>query len=97
MEQPLLNKLSKELDIPAKKILDESVNVFLERELRNAAAEILKIKTQFSVSSPKELKSKIEAGKLEEHPTWEQLMYWENLEKRMKVVNYWIQRLHIAS
>ncbi len=94
MEQPLLNKLSKELDIPAKKILDESISVFLERELRNAAAEILKIKTQFNVSNPAQLKSKIESGKLEEHPAWEQLIYWENLEKRIRGVNHWIQRLH---
>lgn len=65
----------------------------MEKPLLN---KILKIKTQFNVSNPKELKSKIEAGKLKEHPAWEQLIYWENLEKRIRVVNYWIQRLHIA-
>ena len=97
MEKSLLSKLSKELEIPEKKILDESLNVFLDAELRNASAEILKIKKQFNVSNPKELKNKIEKGKIEEHPAWEQLIFWENLNKRIKVVNDWMQKLHISS
>lgn len=44
MEKSLLSKLSKELEIPQRKILDESINVFSEKELRDASAEILKIK-----------------------------------------------------
>ena len=90
MEKSLLSKLSKELEIPEKKILDESLNVFLDIELRNASAEILNIKKQFNVSSPKELKNKIEKGKIEEHPAWEQLIFWENLNKRIKVVSDWM-------
>jgi len=96
MEKSLLNELSKDLEIPKKKILDESLNVFLDNELRNASAEIMKIKSQFDVSKPEELKNKIESGKTEEHPAWEQLIYWENLEKRIKVINNWMQRLHIS-
>ncbi len=97
MEKSLLSKLSKELEIPEKKILDESLNVFLDIELRNASAEILNIKKQFNVSSPKELKNKIEKGKIEEHPAWEQLIFWESLNKRIKVVSDWMQKLHISS
>lgn len=97
MEKSLLNNLSKELEIPERKIVDESINVYLERELRNASAEILKIKTQFNVSNPSELKKKIEEGKIDEHPAWEQLIYWENLKKRIRVVNNWMQKLHMSS
>ena len=97
MEKSLLTKLSKELELPEDKILDESIQVFLDKELRDASAEILKIKSQFNVSNPKELKNKIEAGKVNEHPAWEQLIYWENLNKRVKVVGNWMQKLHISS
>ena len=97
MEKSLLSKLSKELEIPEKKILDESLNVFLDIELRNASAEILKIRKQFNVSNSKELKNKIEKGKIEEHPAWEQLIFWENLNKRIRVVSDWMQKLHISS
>jgi len=97
MEKSLLSRLSKELEIPERKILNESLNVFLDLELRNTSAEILKIKKQFNVSNPKELQNKIENGKVEEHPAWEQLIYWENLNKRIKVVNNWMQKLHISS
>ncbi len=97
MEKSLLSKLSKELEIPERKILNESLNVYLDSELRNASAEILKIKKQFNVSNPKELQNKIENGKVEEHPAWEQIIYWENLNKRIKVVNNWMQKLHISN
>ena len=63
MEKSLLNRLSKDLEIPEKKILDESLNVFLDNELRNAYAEILKTRNQFNVSSSEELKSKIDPRK----------------------------------
>ena len=97
MEKSLLSKLSRELEISETKILDESLNVFLDSELRNASAEILKIKREFNVSKPEELKKKIESGRIDEHPAWEQLIYWENLNKRIKVVNNWMQKLHISS
>ncbi|MBI1935628.1 hypothetical protein HYS31_04250 [Candidatus Woesearchaeota archaeon] len=93
----ILSRLSKELELSEDKILDESIEVFLDKELRNASAEILNIKSQFKVSNPKELKNKIEAGKIDEHPAWEQLIYWENLNKRIKVVNNWMQKIHISS
>ena len=93
----MLSKLSRELEISETKILDESLNVFLDSELRNASAEILKIKREFNVSKPEELKKKIESGRIDEHPAWEQLIYWENLNKRIKVVNNWMQKLHISS
>lgn len=97
MEKELLAELSKELEIPSKKIIDESINVFLEREIRDASAEIIKIKEQFSIKKPEELKKLIETGKVKEHPAWEQLIYWENLNKRIKVVNHWMQKLHTSS
>ena len=85
------------MELTEERILDESIGVFLDKELRDASAEILKIKSQFKVSNPKELKNKIEAGKIDEHPAWEQLIYWENLNKKIKVVNNWTQKLHISS
>ena len=97
MEKSLLSKLSKELEVPEKKIVERSLHVFLDSELRNASAEVMKIKRQFNVSSPKELQERIKEGEVNEHPAWEQLIYWENLNKRMKVVSSWIQRLHIIS
>lgn len=97
MEKSLLSKLSKELEVPEKKIVEKSLHAFLDSELRNASAEVMKIKKQFNVSSSKELQEKIKIGDVNEHPAWEQLIYWENLDKKMKVVSSWIQKLHIIS
>ena len=95
MKKSLLHKLSKELEIPEKKILDESLSAFLDIELRNASAEISKIKKEFDVLKPADLKKKIENGKVKEHPAWEQLIYWENLNKKVKVVTDWMRKIHI--
>ncbi len=97
MEKSLLGKLSKELEMPERRIMDESLHVFLEKELRDASAEILNIKAQFNSSSTRELKRRIEKGEVEERPAWDKLIYWENLEKRIKVVGYWMQKLRISS
>ena len=97
MEKSTLTRLAKELEIPENKILNEGITVFLDKELREASAEILRIKSQFNISNPKELKTKIENGEIEEHPAWELLIYWENLNKKIKVVNDWIQKLHIMA
>ena len=93
----LLRKLSEELELPEQQILDQSIEVFLDKELRDASAEILKIKVQFDVSNPQELQQKIKAGQIAEHPAWEQLIYWENLNKKVKVVSQWMQKLPISS
>ncbi len=93
----LLSKLSKELELSEDRILDESIGVFLDKELRDASVEILKIKSEFKVSDPQELKNKIEAGKIKEHPAWEQLIYWENLNKRIRVVNKMNNSINKAS
>ena len=97
MEKSLLHKLSKDLEISEKRIIEQSIPAFLETELRNASADIIKIKEQFKVSTPKELKQKIELGKIDEHPAWEQLIYWENLNKKMQVVSKWMQNVPITN
>ena len=96
MEKNTLARLSKSLEVPEKRILNESVNLYIDSELRNTSAEILKIKQQFKVTSPEELRARISSGKIAEHPAWEHLIYWENLNKRIKVVHHWMQKLPIS-
>lgn len=97
MERNLINKLSKDLELTQNELLNESLTVFLEKELREAAAEILQIKVEYGVSSLEELKTKIKKGVIREHPTWEKIIYWENLRKKIKVINHWAQKLAISS
>jgi len=93
----MLTQLSKDLELSEVKILDESIPAFLERELRNASVEITKLKHEFDVETPNELKQKIESGRVEEHPAWEQLIYWENLSKKVKAVSEWMQKIPMMS
>lgn len=97
MQKTMLHKLSKELDMPENQIIDKSIPAFLENELRSASVDILKIKELFQVVTMQDLKQKIELGKVEEHPAWEQLIYWENLNKKIQVVTRWMRNLHITN
>lgn len=93
----MLKGISKDLDISETRLLEESVESFLDRELRKAFSEIEKLKERYLVESPMELEERIKEGKVKEHPAWEELIEWENLEKRIKEVDGWRKRIHIPA
>lgn len=95
METKFLKSLSRSLHVPEEQLLAESIVTFLDRELRNASLEIQKIKQKYTVNSPKELEKKIEQGTVKEHPAWEELIEWENMEKRIDEVRKWMKNLPI--
>ncbi len=86
--EKILKNASKGLHISEEKLLEESINSFLDRELRKAHSEIEKLKEKYGVKSTGQLEEKIK--KMEEgHPAWEELIEWENLEKQIKEINKW--------
>lgn len=85
----LLREVSENFGLTEREVLVESINTFLDREMRKSFSEIEKFKEKYNVETPRNLKKKIERGEVEEHPTWEELIEWENLTKRIKVVKKW--------
>ncbi len=97
MERYLIKDISRGLEISETRLLEESVESFLDRELRKAFSEIEKLKEKYLVETPTELGEKIKEGKVKEHPTWEELIEWENLEKRIEEVQGWRKKTHIPA
>ncbi|MCK4492054.1 MAG: hypothetical protein KAU03_05485 [Candidatus Altiarchaeales archaeon] len=97
MEEKLLNSISRSLNISKEEILEESINSFLDRELRKAYSEIEKLKGKYEVDKPGELKEKIEKGKEKPHPAWEELIEWERLHKRIIEIEKWRKEIPIPA
>lgn len=47
-------------------------------ELEKLQAECKAIAERYDVRNPKELREKIEAGTIHEHPAWEDYIIWKN-------------------
>jgi hypothetical protein len=68
------------LGIPEDVLVRESLLLFLQDQKRLLEAERLEILSQYGVRSAAELRERIEAGTLPEHPTWENYIELTNLE-----------------
>jgi hypothetical protein len=51
----------------------------LRRQIAGAEAEIARLAQKYGVSSPAELRAAVDTGQLPEHPTWEDIIGWNNL------------------
>ena len=75
----LIERVSKSLGVPPDKLVTGGVKEYLKTMLRATRAETHEIETRYRVKTPKELEEKIRQGQVEEHPTWEDLIQYENL------------------
>ena len=75
----LVDRVSKSLGVPPGELVAGGVKMYLRSRLRAAQAEIHDMETTYRVKSPRELEEKIKEGSSEEHPTWEDLIQYENL------------------
>jgi len=65
-------------------IIRSGVDSYLSRELKQSHLRVNELKEKFGVDNSEELEQKIEEGVIEEHPAWEALIEWKNLEKRIQ-------------
>jgi len=82
----LVDRVSKSLGVPPGELVAGGVEMYLRHRLRAAQAEIHDIQTRYNVSSPRELEEKIREGVVEEHPTWETLIQYENLVEQTEKI-----------
>lgn len=66
------------MGIPAGLLEARALNAYLRQQLAEAEAAS-HLAGKYGVSSPQELKAAIESGRFPEHPTWEDVIGWNNL------------------
>lgn len=81
-----IDKIEKELDVPRERLVREGIHRYLEFELRNLSAEILKIHIKHGVRSFDELWGKLERGEISESECFDDLTKLEYLELRSETI-----------
>jgi hypothetical protein len=79
----VLKETSERLGISADALLRESFTSYLRERKRLLMAERFEMLSRYRVTSPEELKRKIEGGEVPEHPTWEDYIELTNLEDEL--------------
>ena len=77
----LLNSVSETLNIPPDHIINMGIKSFLERQIRLAELDIADLREKYLVSSKEDLEKKMKSKEIQSHPSWEDLIAWENSEK----------------
>jgi hypothetical protein len=75
----LIEKVSRSLGLSPDELVERSLREYLKAKLRAARAEVHEIEARYGVKKPDELEHKIREGAVKEHPTWEELIEYENL------------------
>jgi len=81
-ETELVDRISRALGVSRDELVKRGVEEFLQAQLRACLAEIRELEVRYGVKGSKELEEKIRVGSVDEHPAWEDLIVWENLEGR---------------
>ena len=89
----LIERVSKTLGLPPEKLVSGSVKEYLKSRLRTTQAEINEIETKYNVQNPKNLEQKIKQGTIEEHPAWEDLILYENLQKQAEKIKQELKKI----
>ncbi|HLG29050.1 MAG TPA: hypothetical protein VI387_02465 [Candidatus Brocadiales bacterium] len=76
----LLDKISKDLNIPSEELINRGLLTYLEHEIRMAEEDIADIRDKYLVAERVELEKKIKDKEIYSHPAWEDLIIWENSE-----------------
>ena len=67
------------LGIPRDMVEREAVKDYLRAEVRRVDEKIFALMLRYRVKTPEGLEEKIRRGEVEEHPSWEHLIEWEDM------------------
>jgi len=90
----IIERISKNLDLAPDTLVTSGIKEYLKTILRTTRAETHEIETRYQVKTPQELEAKIREGQLEEHPTWEDLIQYENLVQHIDKIQQELQELN---
>jgi len=92
----VLQTVADRLGIPEDVLIRESLLSFLQARKRLLMAERFELLSRYDVRSAAELRERIEAGTLPEHPAWEDYIELTNLEDDLKLLKEQVGTLTLA-
>ncbi len=89
----LIDQISRDLNLDPGTLIGQAVRAFLKDRKKALLLERLEFLSRSKVTSQEELQQKIEAGEIEEHPAWEDLIVVENLDAELKKIDEYLANL----
>ncbi len=89
----LVEKIAKHEEMKKEDLIKESLEAYLLEKKREYLREKFEILSKYNVSTVAELKKAIKAGKVAEHPAWEDLIEARNIDAEIKEIESDLRRL----
>ena len=89
----LIDQISRDLNLDPGTLIGQAVRAFLKDRKKAVLLERWEFLSRSKVTSQEELQQKIEAGEIEEHPAWEDLIVVENLDAELKKIDEYLANL----
>ena len=67
-------------------VLRKGLESYISTQLRECRARIKELRNEYQVDSLSALEEQVESGSVDEHPAWEAVIEWRNLEKRIQTL-----------
>jgi hypothetical protein len=95
MEIPgaLMDEISQFVNVDRDTLIARGVASLLKEKKRQVLLERLQLLTRHGVRSRQELERAIQEGKVEEYPTWEDVIVLENLDAEIARINGYLENL----
>jgi hypothetical protein len=93
MEMDLIDQISHDANVDRETLVSLGIRSFLKDKKTALLLERLELLSRYRATSGEDLQSKIEAGEIDDHPAWEDLILIENLEAELKRIDGYIEHL----
>jgi hypothetical protein len=95
MEIPgaLMDEISQFVNVDRDTLIARGVASLLKEKKRQVLLERLQLLTRHGVRSRQELEGAIQEGKVEEYPTWEDVIVLENLDAEIARIDGYLENL----
>lgn len=93
MLNQIIQDAEKILGVPAEVIFREGLKKFLLSKMEENNKIIHGLKKKYAAQGYAELEEKIKIGKIPEHPTWEDVILWEELTRHTDKLRDLVTRL----
>lgn len=81
-----LQSVAKELSVPEELLIEQSLRVFLVREISLIEAEIAQLRERYTLMGPDQLKQAISEGRVVAHPAWDDYIDWQNAVENIESI-----------
>jgi hypothetical protein len=93
MLSPIVEQIVQYIHIDKNVLIMKGIQSFLKEKKKNLMFERLNILSRYNVTSKEQLETGIENGTIQEHPSWEDLIFIENLESESEQIDEYLRNL----